>query len=41
MKTKLQNQLYEHMDLMVCMFAQLLYIVDIFFRLMKKQEAVS
>jgi hypothetical protein len=40
MKKKLQNHLYEHMDLMVCMFAQLLYIVDFSFRFMKKQEGV-
>jgi hypothetical protein len=30
LKTKLWNQLFEHLDLKVCMFAQLFYVVDIF-----------
>jgi hypothetical protein len=30
MKTKLQNQLCEHLDLVVCVFAQPFYTIDTF-----------
>jgi hypothetical protein len=30
MKMRLWNKHYEHLDLVVCMFAQLLYIIDSF-----------
>jgi hypothetical protein len=30
MNTRLWNQLYEHLDLVFCMFVQPFYIVDIF-----------
>ncbi len=30
MKIRLWNKLYEHLNLVVCMFAELLYIIDSF-----------
>jgi hypothetical protein len=30
MKTKLQNQFWEHLDLVVCMFAQPFYMINTF-----------
>jgi hypothetical protein len=38
MKPRLQNKLCEHLDLVVCMYVQPFYIVDIFFIMMSSQH---